>query len=178
MERKNFNKNVQMHLACAKDDLRPIMACIYFKNGFAYATDGYILARSRIDECSTLQECDIQALDGKLLHANFFKDMLKYDDILISDEGIECHKGDEKAFFYFSQFTKFPDVDKVLQEALNLPAVPMPQISFDTRLLLKLSKALYGFDKCTATFKGTNNPIVFDSIEDCGSIGIMIPNKS
>ena len=96
-----------MHLACAKDGLRPIMACIYFKNGFAYATDGYILARNRIDECSTLQECDIQALDGKLLHANFFKDMLKYDDILISDEGIECHKGDEKAFFIFPNSQNF-----------------------------------------------------------------------
>lgn len=43
--KNNFNKKVQMHLACSKDDYRPETQCIFFNNGFAYATDTHILYR-------------------------------------------------------------------------------------------------------------------------------------
>lgn len=46
-DKKNFNKKVKMHLACADDELRPALACIYFKNDFAYASDGHILVRNK-----------------------------------------------------------------------------------------------------------------------------------
>ena len=46
-KRNNFNKKVQMHLACSGySPTRPEMCCIYFRNGFAYASDGYILAKT------------------------------------------------------------------------------------------------------------------------------------
>lgn len=68
----NFDKNVQMFLACAKDDNRPAMECVYFKGDWAYASDGHIIVKNRISECSNLDEAMIQALDGKLLHSLFF----------------------------------------------------------------------------------------------------------
>lgn len=176
---KNFYKEVQMHLACATDDIRTQMKCVYFKSGFAYATDGVILVRNRLDEMSSFEQADIEALDGKFLPAQFYKDILKYDDCLISDEGIECHTGDDKAFFYFMDFkdnVKYPNADKVLEDALNKMTVPLPTISFDIKNMERMRKALSGIEKCVAIFKGDNNPIVFQSIDGLSSsVGLLCP---
>lgn len=176
--KNNFNKKVQMHLACIKgDDFRKELECIYFNNGFAYATDTHILVRNHISEISGLNEAEIEALNGKFLHADFYKDMLKYDNIMIAEDGIECTKGNDKVFFYFSTFEKYPSAEKVLQDALNKQTTPLPQVSFDMKLMQRLNKALYGSDSCTATFKGTGNPIVFDSMkEDVSSVGLIMPH--
>ena len=175
--KNNFDKKVKMHLACSKeDDLRKEMQCVYFKNGFAYASDGIILARNRISEISRLEEHEIAALDGKFLHADFYKDMLKYNNIMIAEDGIECCKDNDKVFFYFSQFDRYPDAEKVLQDALNMQATPLPQVKFDIRNIERLNKALFESGKCVATFKGTNKPIVFDSIiEGVSSVGLLMP---
>lgn len=178
-EGKNFYKKVQMHLACTYDDMRPQMKCVYFKSGFAYATDGVILVKNRLDEMSSFEQADIDALDGKFLPAQFYKDILKYDDCLISDEGIECHKGDDKAFFYFMNFeddVKYPNVDKVLEDTLNKMTIPLPTISFDIKNMERMRKALSGIEKCVAMFKGDNNPIVFQSIDGLSSsVGLLCP---
>lgn len=172
--KNNFNKKVQMHLACSVDDFRPETQCIFFNNGFAYATDTHILVRNRISEISGLNESEIEALNGKFLHADFYRDMLKYDSIMIAEEGIECGKGNDKAFFYFSTFEKYPDAEKVLQDALNKQAVPLPQFSFDMKLMQRLNKALYKSDSCTATFKGVSYPIVFYSMDaEVSSVGLL-----
>ena len=174
--KNNFNKKVQMHLACSKDELQPEKQCIYFNNGFAYATDNHVLVRNRISEMSGLNEAEIEALNGKFLHADFYKDMLKYDNIMIAEDGIECTKGNDKVFFYFSTFEKYPSAEKILQDALNRQTVPTPQVSFDMKLMQKLNKALYESDSCTATFKGAGNAIVFDSMkEDVSSVGLIMP---
>lgn len=174
--KNNFNKKVQMHLACSKDNgFRPETECIFFNNGYAYATDTHILIRNRISEISGLNESEIEALNGKLLHAGFYKDMLKYDSIMIAEDGIECSKGNDKAFFYFSTFEKYPDAEKVLQDALNKQTVPLPQFSFDMKLIQRLNKALYQSDRCTATFKGVGNPIIFDSMDaEVSSVGLLM----
>lgn len=176
-ENNNFNKKVQMHLACSKgDDLHKNMECVYFNNGFAYATDSHILVRNRISEISGLEEHEIAALDGKLLHADFYKDMLKYDTIMVSEDGIECSKGNDKAFFYFSKFENYPVAEKALQDSLNKQTTPTPQVSFDMKLMQRLNKALYESNKCVATFKGQGNPIVFDSMDSgVSSIGLIMP---
>lgn len=174
--KNNFNKKVQMHLACSKNELRKVMQCIFFKDGFAYASDGIILVKNRISEISGLEGHEIAALDGKLLHADFYKDMLKYDNIMVAEDGIECSKGNDKVFFYFSQFDEYPNAEGVLQNSLNMQTTPLPQVKFDMKTIQRLNKALFESDKCVATFKGTNKPIVFDSmIEGVSSVGLLMP---
>ena len=47
-ERFNFDKSCQMHLACSYDeDFRASQCCVYFKDGFAYATDNHILVKKQ-----------------------------------------------------------------------------------------------------------------------------------
>lgn len=174
--KNNFNKKVQMHLACLKgNDQRKDLECVYFNNGFAYATNQEILVKNRIDEISGLEPHEIEALNGKFLHADFYKEMLKYDSIMIAEDGIECTKDDNKAFFYFSKFEKYPDAERVLSNALRKPPVALPEVSFDMKLIQRLNKALYRSDRCTARFKGVGEPIVFDSMEaDVSSVGLII----
>ena len=88
-QKNNFDKKVQMHLACSKNELRKEMQCVYFKDGFAYASDGIILVKNRISEISGLEKHEVEALNGKFLHADLYKDMLKYDNIMIAEDGIE-----------------------------------------------------------------------------------------
>lgn len=175
--KNNFDKKVQMHLACAKDNpSRREMECIFFKDGFAYATDTHVIVRNRISEISKLNGAEIEALDGKFLHASFYKDMLKYDNIMIAEDGIECSKGSDKVFFYFSKFENYPDAEKVLQNALCKSPIPTPEVGLNLNQLQQLYKALYKSDQCKARFKGINNPIIFDSIaEDVSSIGLILP---
>ena len=174
--KNNFDKKVQMHLACSKDNkFHKEIECIFFNNGYAYATDTCILVRNRISEISGLNESEIEALNGKFLHAGFYKDMLKYDSIMIAEDGIECSRGNDKAFFYFSTVEKYPDAEKVLQDALNKQTVPLPQFNFDMKLIQRLNKALYQSDRCTATFKGVGNPIIFDSMDaEVSSVGLFL----
>lgn len=174
--KNNFDKKVQMHLACLKgDEFHKDLECVYFNNGFAYATNQQILVKNRISEICGLEPHEIEALNGKFLHADFYKEMLKYDSIMIAEDGIECTKGDNKAFFYFSKFEKFPNAEKVLSNALNKPAVPLSEVSFDMKLIQRLNKALYKSDRCTARFKGIGEPIVFDSMEaDVSSVGLIM----
>ena len=177
-ERFNFDKSCQMHLACSYDeDFSASQCCVYFKDGFAYATDNHILVKNRISECSNLDQETIEALDGKLLHRNFYKEILKYDTISVSEEGIECKKGSNASFFYFAKdCLKYPDAEKVIQETLNKQTIQIPEIKFNLEYFDILKKSLYKSERCNAVFKGQSDPIVFYSTEDdVSSIGIVMP---
>lgn len=173
--RVNFNKGLRMDLACAKDEVRPIMNCVHFKDGHAYASDGHILVKNFLLECTSIPEEQIEKLDGKNLHRESYKELLKYDVIEISDEGIEATKNGEKSFFYFSNVDGvYPNSEKVLQDALNASPVAMSQVGLNTDYLIKLNKALHGSNVCKYQFKGEGRPIILQGVESA-SIGIIMP---
>lgn len=174
-DKKNFNKKVKMHLACADDELRPALACIYFKNDFAYASDGHILVRNRLSEISNFSEEEIQALDGKFLSAKSYKEILKYDDVLISEDGLECSKGDDKVFFYFKnmQGTKYPNAEKIIEQYLNKQTQSVYETRFNIKLMSRMNEALHDANSCKAIFK--NDCIVFFSLNDTvSSVGLIM----
>lgn len=175
MDRINFNKNVKMQRACSNDELRPAMNNIYFKDGYAYATDGHILVKNALSECSTITEEQISLLDGKMLSAKNYTNILKYDIITVSDDGIEAVKGEDKAFFYFSKLdAKYPDAEKVLQNELNKQTVPLPEVGLNLDSLIKLNAALSGSNLCKLTFKGESSSVIFSSM-DTSSVGVIVP---
>lgn len=179
--RVNFNKEVKMNLACANDDLlRPVMSQIYFKDGFAYATDGIILVKNKIDECSTIDPEQIKLLENKYLHKDHYRDILKYDIIQISEEGIEAHKtnGGEKAFFYFSNADyKYPSAENLLQSILNKQNAELSDVGLNLKSVDRLRKSLFDSDRCRFRFKGdkTNLHVILESYETNISIGLIMP---
>ena len=179
--RINFNKKLKMHDACAKDELRPAMNHIYFEDGFAYASDGHILVKNKIEECSTIEIDQIEILSNKMLHRDHYKDILKYDVVEISDEGIEARKGAEKAFFYFAtdDSMKYPSAEKLMQDTLNKQNVNTPRIGFKLEYLDRLRKSLHDSDSCEFRFKGDslNTTVILESASDNASIGLIMPYK-
>lgn len=174
--RTNFDKGLRMDFACAKDMLRPAITCIHFKDGYAYATDGYVLVKNFLLECTTIPEDQIEKLNGKNLYRESYKEILKYDTIKVSEDGIEATRNGEKSFFYFSDMDgcTYPDAEGVIQNALNSPSVPMNQIGLNTENLIKLNKALHGSNACKYQFTGEYRPIILQSVEGA-SIGIIMP---
>ncbi len=173
--RINFNKNVRMDLACAKDELRPALGCIYFKDGYAYASDAHILIKNDISEISTLDQEGIEKLDGKLLNADSYKNLLKYDKISISDDGIECTKGGDKAFFYFAENLEYPDAEKLIQGVLSENIVPLPQIGLDLELTNTIGKALFEAKQTLMSFRGIGKGITFEHNGTFKSMAIQMP---
>ena len=86
--RYNFNKYAKMNLLCSKDELRPVLACIYFNECNAIAADGYAMLVSPVREISNLSDEDIEKLNGKLIDSNSYKDLLKFDVIRVETDGI------------------------------------------------------------------------------------------
>ena len=86
--RINFNKNAKLHNICAIDELRDSMEYVYFDEGNAVCSEGHIMAVFKIAEISTIGEDQIKLLEGKFIHRTAFKEMLKYDEILIESEFI------------------------------------------------------------------------------------------
>ena len=86
--RYNFNKYAKMNLLCPKDGLRPVLACIYFDEGNAIASDGHAMLVSPVREISNLSDEDIEKLNGKLIDSNSYKDLLKFDVIRVETDGI------------------------------------------------------------------------------------------
>lgn len=165
-----------MHLACRPDPLRPAYGYIQFKDGFAYASDGHIAVKNRIEEISGLNPAEIEALNGKFLQSEFYRDMLKYEEILIAEDGIECKNGDDRVFFYFSTVEKPLDIKKVIDEHLSMEPMAVEHISLNMKHLMDLSKAMYQCESCTFTFHGEGRGVVLKSNdEDVNSVGLIMP---
>lgn len=179
ISRVNFNKSIQMHLACAaNDDFRPEMEHIYFQDGFAYASDAHVLVRNDLSICSSIPAEQIEILNGKMLHRDAYKEILKYDIIDISEEGIQCKKGNNTAFFYFntSSDLKYPKVKELIYEVTRASTVPVPQVAINPKLLGILSKALYHEHEIVFTFKGESKGIVCeDNVTVTNCVGIIMP---
>lgn len=177
--RVNFNKKVKMHEACANDELRPVMACIYFKDGYAYASNGHILVKNKVSEISSIPEDQIEQLNDVYLHKDIYKKILEFDEIDISADGIECRKESKKAFFYFQTFedSKYPNADKVLEDMLNQPTATIPKCGFNVKYLSRLHNAIPDSDNFYFRFKGSYPAVsaVLESTNtDISSVGIIM----
>jgi len=182
VKRINFEKSVQMHNACASDELRPAMEHIYFNNGFAYASDGVVLVKNKIEECSTIPVEQIDLLNNKFLHKDAYKAILKYDTIEISEDGIECKKGSEKAFYYFNndETLKYPNCEELLKRVFNMPNINTTQIGFNLSKIDGIEKSLFDSGQCEFRFKNvdTNPYVLLESRNSNSSVGLLMPLMS
>ena len=81
IKRVNFDKSLKMHLACGDHGFTEY---IYFKNGFAYATNEIILVKNDLSICSSIHPDQVRLLNGKLLHKDDYKKILNTDVINLS----------------------------------------------------------------------------------------------
>ena len=112
--RINFNKNAKLHEICAIDELRESVEYVYFDEGNAVCSDGYIMAIFKISEISTIGEEQIKLLEGKFIHRTAFKEMLKYDEILVESEFIIAKGKGFDVRLPLKSDIKYPDYKHVI----------------------------------------------------------------
>jgi len=60
-------KNIPpLHLACSKDELRPVMQCVFISKGKGVATNGHILIKCQLDH--EIQPEVLEKMEGMLIH--------------------------------------------------------------------------------------------------------------
>lgn len=170
----NFNKKLRIDYACGADKLRPAMQLIHFENGYIYATNGHIAVKNKLSECSSLSDDQIEKLNGKNLHKDLFKEILKYDIIEIDDNGIKAKKDNNIIYCEFTE-VEYPDVESVIQKSLNAPIEQKQKIAINLKNLELLQKSLFNGNDSVLEFKQGNGAIIVRPKTESESMGIIMP---
>lgn len=118
MERKNFLKNIKLHKLCNIDNYRPVFSYIHFENGYAYATNGRILCKARVETICTVDDVEmLEKLNGKDLYFRQYESLLKFDEITeITDEAITAKLDGYEVSFKFVNNIKFVNAAKIFDD--------------------------------------------------------------
>lgn len=167
--------NTKLHEVCSTNKLQPIMNCIYFDCGFAYASNSHIAIKQSLEYQSVLNP---ELLDGKLLHRENYKSIMAFDIAECGEDGIDC-KSTSGAAAFFEYYTpgekeKIPDFDAVIRTKFGLTQLSFIGINPD--YLLKLTKALYApLGNIRCQFTGLDKPIKVDVIGIENQEAILMP---
>lgn len=176
--RKKFNKEIKMHLACGNDNLHKELEYIYFKYGYAYASNGHVLIKNKISEIASLRDEEIELLNGKSIHSSSYKEMLKYDAITITENGIECEKGSTKITIPFEDTMcekQIELMERVLKLRMEAKEDPVKNIWVDTDTIKVLNEAMAGGKRCKVSFNGEYKAMIFEPMSDNSSVGLVMP---
>lgn len=180
-DKKTFQTRLYEVCAGADDKLRPVMQCIYFDCGFAYATNGHICIKQTLALQTVLNP---EYLDGKFLHRDNYKAIMAFEIAECNEAGIECwNTNGQKAFFEFYWLEtddKAPDYERLLNPNKGLTSLTF--VGIDPEQYSKLSKALYAPEgNIRLQFTGVDSKILVDvpGVEDQqASISPVLLNNS
>lgn len=134
--RKSNFLETALESVCSNDDLRPAMQCVYFKDGFVYATNAYIAIKQHLS-LHNFGEEESRLLDGKLLHKDHLKLMKKCDHFEITSDGIKSTKGMLQMVHQFFD-GQFPDLEKVIPEITDFALTKFSINSENLNILQKI----------------------------------------
>lgn len=172
-KRVNFDKSLKMHLVCGDHGFTEY---IYFKNGFAYATNKKIIVKNDLSICSSIHPDQIKLINGKLLHKNDYKKILNQDVINITEENITCQKGDTKSVFNLvnNSYKIFNNIETFFIEKINASPVSLSDFKLSIHDMSLMNDALYNKGKLNFTFKNPTFPVIICTDEENHCTGIII----
>lgn len=142
--RHNFNRNCRLDRIAANDGFRPQFASIYFKDGYAYATDAHALIKVKLTEISTFQDHQLDLLEGRAVYRSVFAKVLEYDYVAITAEGFKARVPDADSFITFGftgvQEKVVEDIEKVIINAQNEPQTAVVSFGINPVLLARFDK--------------------------------------
>jgi hypothetical protein len=158
MDKETFT--LKLHECCSDDDLRPIMNCVHFKGGYAYASDAHIVIKQSLEYHTIINP---ELLDGKSLHKDNFKAVMGFERAECDDAGIACtdHDGRAAFFEYFDRKDQeMPDFDKVLTPK---GYKSVEQIGISPEYITMLAKAMHSPNRIfRLRFQGMEGGILID----------------
>lgn len=177
MAEQKDNFTTKLHKCCSsdKDELRPFSKAIHFTNGFAYASEGHVLVKTSLEYQRVLNP---EKLNGKSIHKDNFKEILKFEIAECFDDGISCRNTDGQIAFYEyydMSGNKIPDFDKVIPDTSKIKNINT--IGIDPSYVDMLTSAMYSDSGVfRLRFTGSESAIIVDCIGFPGQIGIIMPN--
>lgn len=145
-----INKRIKVWEAAEKkDSFRPVFEFVYFKDGFAYASDAHIVVRVPVEK---LFEGDLtfepSILNDVLFHASLWKKCSSYDrvDIVVEDDTpVLCVYVDTQkikiSFVRTTEGYKPPKYADIFKEEGG-ESEPIKKIAFSSALLRRLTTSM------------------------------------
>lgn len=188
---RNFNPDYKLWTACGDDDFRPVYNYIMFKDGYAYATDGYILVRVPLSDYCNIPEEETALLNGYAIRKDMLRYVLTLGNIWIDKETVTDKEGKEKEEVFITgskgynvvrvylvkeaDAIKFPKCDVLFKEESSRE--PLSLIGINLKFLARLSSAM-GVSRVKLEFtKQTSKAFVlpFYDEERTAASGIIMP---
>jgi len=171
MEKQNFN--VKIYEACSDDELRPIMMCVHFKDGYAYASEGHILVKQSLEYHSIINP---EILNGRSIHRDNFKNIMQFEIAECTEDGIVCKDADGRTavFDYFDmKGESMPDFEKFFN-GNEIKEVRFIGLNF--KLINKLEKAMHNpIGIFRLRFQGNDKCVMIDVADIPNQWAIIMP---
>jgi len=152
--KKNFTK--KLHLVCGTDDLRPVLQYIKFEEGCSICTNAHVLVKRSL-ALDDFNDDEVLEMEGKFIHADLYKEILRYDIVEIKDGKIICSKDNVKAVFEFSECdSNYPNWKAVIP---NDSLIECDEIGIAAKNL-KLVHSVSSDDNTRFKFYGKNKAIL------------------
>ena len=170
--RHNFNRSIRLDAICSQDDYRTKMGFISFQGGKAIATNAYCLVVAKISEISTFTDEEIEKLNGKFIHRESFKLLIKENFVQITDDGFLCISDGRKSLIYFGEVDKYPDWKPLFVET----RCSLSKFGIDPKKLLELQSCL-PYKKAKVEFGASEQSaiLISDISGEYESKGLIIP---
>lgn len=187
----NFRKEYNLPLAC--DCSGKALDNVFFKDGYAYASDAHILARVPLSLCLGLPSEEAEKLNGFCIPGEVLKALYKYDVITIErGEDLDKESGEVvptceiKVCYEDCQITValarnvkvgMPKFDDIFKN--DVDRVPVKNIGLSVELLHDLSKAL-NIKSVNMRFTTADKKIYISAAKDIADewnqpLGIIMP---
>lgn len=184
---RNFQRSAKLHLCCESDGLRPTMEHIYFKDGFAYASDGSVAVKMGIMQISDFTPEEVAFMDDQFIHRKTYEAIIKHSFVEVTITGFKVI-GEASIEYPFAKKTvmegdkevivlKFPDVNRILdQERVREGSLSLIGMRID--MIEKLGQA-FPCDKFLFRFTESDKAVLVRPLDldydQC--IGIVMPNE-
>lgn len=174
-----MNKKIKLHLACGKDELRPVMGYIKVTKSVCVATNAHILAVIPTEDIFNQDFISGIPEDGVLLHSEDYKKMLMFEIATWKKEGEVIKMIDSKKrpqLFEVEtegEVGKYPNWQSIIPYN---PNIELNYIGLNMNLAKDLQDAL-GLESCKMEFDGESRPITLTDAkgEHKGRYGIVMP---
>lgn len=184
----NFQKEYKLWMVCAKsDDTRPVLEYVFFRGGYAYASNGWVLVRVPLDLCTTFDEEQRNLLDGYAIHGQLLKWLVKYENVrvgheIVNRDGVDkslavlvAESGDNIVKIYLSDNLSVtpPDFNRIFEKPED--ATSIVKIGMDTNKVSAIAGAL-GTKSLKMLFtKESDRVFVHPIDEENESVGVVMP---
>ena len=171
MSRRNFSKSIRLYDITSQNDLlRPAMSCVYFKDGYAYATEAHMLIKAKIEDICNFDPEEIAILEGKMISGASFKRVCSHQEVQVTNGGFVAEEKEtgSKITYTFADSNivgQFPNCEKVLSDAMNSPLHAKDVIGINYGMLDTLTNAMGCKDNAKLEIRNSGNTIVVTSLD-------------